>query len=138
MAAEFASLDNEYVLAAIATYRANVARFSGPGALVFYLRNGSWPAEVVDAPDPAIAARRHATAATARAQQAEADRRAACLERDMASWWASLPESERLNLAAQAKATNQFLARLANDSPLVIDLAWGIANETLTERTDDR
>ncbi len=51
----------------------------------------------------------------------------------MAAWWTSLPESQRLHLAAQAKATNQFLTRLANDSPLVIDLAWGIANESLAE-----
>ena len=55
LAVEFAPLGREAVLDAIATYRANVGRLSGPGSVVAYLRHGAWPRDDLVSPARATA-----------------------------------------------------------------------------------
>lgn len=72
---EFARLDAHVVSAAIATYRANVSRLAGPGALVSFLRTGVWPRDgLIDPAQDALADERRA------AKRRQAAREAACWE----------------------------------------------------------
>jgi hypothetical protein len=121
---EFADRDPADIEQAIRAYRANQRR-CGPGALVDLLRTGAPPIEGWIDPDKRAEAlevareKRAAEEAAAAAAEAATERR----QRELRAIWDGLPADERTCRIRDVKRQNRFVARLADDSPLLIELA---------------